>query len=81
MNLVVVESPTKARTIGKFLGSDYIIKASMGHVMDLPKSKIGIDFEHDFKPLYEMVNDKKQIIAELKSAAKNALPVVDNSWQ
>ena len=76
MNLVIVESPTKARTIGKFLGPDYIIRASMGHVMDLPKSKIGIDFEHDFAPLYETVDDKKQIIADLKSQAKKASQII-----
>lgn len=76
MKLVVVESPTKARTIGKFLGSDYVIKASMGHLMDLPKSTIGIDFEHDFKPLYELVADKRQIIADLKSTAKRASGVI-----
>jgi DNA topoisomerase-1 len=76
MKLVIVESPTKARTIGKFLGKDYVIKASMGHVMDLPKSKIGIDFEHDFKPLYEVVADKKQIISELKVAAKQADQII-----
>jgi len=70
MKLVVVESPTKARTIGKFLGPDYVIKASMGHIMDLPKSTIGIDFEHGFSPLYEVVKDKKQIISELKLNAK-----------
>ncbi len=76
MNLVIVESPTKARTIGKFLGKDYEIKASMGHVIDLPKSKIGIDFEHGFAPLYEMVADKKQIIADLKSSAKSAEQII-----
>ena len=76
MKLVIVESPTKARTIGKFLGKDYEIKASMGHVVDLPKSKIGIDFEHDFAPLYEIVADKKQIIADLKSAAKSAEQII-----
>jgi DNA topoisomerase I len=76
MKLVIVESPTKARTIGKFLGSDYIIKASMGHLMDLPKSTIGIDFEHDFKPLYELVGDKRQIIADLKSTAKKASGII-----
>src|SRR3990170_7605819 len=75
-SLVIVESPTKARTIGKFLGSDYVIKASMGHVMDLPKSKIGIDFEHNFKPLYEMVADKEEIIAELKTEAKKADQII-----
>ncbi len=76
MKLVIVESPTKARTIGKFLGKDYEIKASMGHVVDLPKSKIGIDFEHDFAPLYEIVADKKQIILELKSSAKSADQII-----
>ena len=75
-SLVIVESPTKARTIGKFLGKDYEIKASMGHVMDLPKSKIGIDFEHNFKPLYEMVADKEEIIAELKTEAKKADQII-----
>ena len=70
--LVIVESPTKARTIGKFLGSDYTIKASMGHLIDLPKSKLSIDLEHDFTPQYEIVTDKKKIIADLKSAAKSA---------
>jgi DNA topoisomerase I len=60
-NLVIVESPTKAKTITKFLGKDYIIKFSMGHVMDLPKSKMGIDIAHNFKPQYEIVEDKKQI--------------------
>ncbi|MDP2585858.1 MAG: DNA topoisomerase, partial [Candidatus Levybacteria bacterium] len=76
MNLVIVESPTKARTIGKFLGKDYIIKASMGHVVDLPKSTLAIDIEHDFKPLYEQVSEKKMIIAELKAAAKNAKEII-----
>ena len=64
-SLVIVESPTKARTIGKYLGKDFVIKASMGHVVDLPKSTLAIDIEHDFKPLYEQVLDKKQIIADL----------------
>ncbi len=76
MNLVIVESPTKARTISRFLGSDYTIKASMGHVIDLPKSKIGIDFDHGFTPLYEIVGDKKKIIAELKASAKTASSII-----
>lgn len=76
MNLVVVESPTKARTIGKFLGSDYTIKATIGHVIDLPKSTLAIDIEHDFAPLYEQVDGKKQIIAELKSLAKSADSII-----
>ncbi|MEK7092160.1 MAG: toprim domain-containing protein, partial [Patescibacteria group bacterium] len=72
MHLVIVESPTKARTIGKFLGKDFVIKASMGHVMDLPKSKLSVDVDHDFKPLYEIMPDKKAIIADLKKSAKTA---------
>jgi len=73
-NLVIVESPTKAKTIGRFLGNDYEIMASMGHIMDLPKSTMGIDIEHDFTPEYIMMPDKKKIISQLKSAGKN----VDN---
>jgi DNA topoisomerase-1 len=76
MNLVIVESPTKAKTIGKFLGSDYTIRASMGHVVDLPKSKLAIDIEHDFKPLYEQVVEKKKIISELKAIAKSAKEII-----
>lgn len=72
MHLVIVESPTKAKTISRFLGKDYAIKYSMGHVMDLPKSKLGIDLAHDFAPQYEVMADKKKIIAELRLAAKNA---------
>lgn len=71
-HLVIVESPTKARTISRFLGSEYEIKFSMGHLVDLPKSKLGVDIEHDFEPLLETVTDKKQIIADLKSSAKKA---------
>ncbi len=75
-SLVIVESPTKARTISKFLGKDYEIKFSMGHVMDLPKSKMGIDIEHNFTPLYEVIADKKKLIAELKSLAKSADKII-----
>ena len=50
--LVIVESPAKAKTIGKYLGSDYVVKASMGHLRDLPKKKMSIDIEHDFQPEY-----------------------------
>ena len=71
-NLVIVESPTKARTISRFLGKDYDIKFSMGHVIDLPKSKLGIDIKDDFAPQYELIEDKKKLISELKSAAKSA---------
>src|ERR1700726_2082152 len=75
-NLVIVESPTKAKTISKFLGKDYDIKYSMGHIMDLPKSKIGIDIEHDFTPLYEAIADKKKLISELKASAKTADTII-----
>ena len=71
-NLVIVESPTKAKTIGKFLGKDYEIIASMGHIMDLPKSTLGVDVEHDFKPDYKPLPDKKKILAQIKSASKGA---------
>ena len=69
-NLVIVESPTKARTIGKFLGKDYEIRASMGHIMDLPKSKLGVD-EKTLEPQYEVVSEKRMIIADLKDSSKN----------
>ena len=69
-SLVIVESPTKAKTISKILGSKYVVKASMGHVRDLPKSKTGIDVEHDFKPTYIVPMDKKKIVKELKSEVK-----------
>ncbi len=74
--LVIVESPTKARTISKFLGKDYNIKFSMGHVMDLPKSNMGIDIEHNFRPLYQVIVDKKKLIAELKTLAKSAERII-----
>lgn len=71
-NLVIVESPTKAKTISRFLGEDYNIKFSMGHIMDLPKSKLGIDIKNDFTPQYEVIEDKKKLINELQTAAKSA---------
>ena len=74
--LVVVESPTKAKTIGRFLGDGYEIVASMGHIMDLPKSTLGIDVEKNFAPDYQMMADKKKVIAELKSAAKTADKII-----
>src|SRR5215211_6473004 len=69
--LVVVESPSKAKTINKYLGSDYRVMASVGHVKDLPKKGIGIDFEKDFEPTYEVIPGKEKVIRELKSAAKD----------
>lgn len=75
-NLVIVESPTKAKTISRFLGQDYKIVASMGHIMDLPKSKLSIDIENDFKPDYQQMPDKKKIISELKSASLPAENII-----
>ena len=69
LNLVIVESPSKAKTIGKYLGPEYTVKASMGHLRDLPKSKMGVDFEKGFKPDYRPIVGKKEIIDDLKAAA------------
>lgn len=69
-HLIIVESPAKAKTLKKFLGAKYTIKASMGHIRDLPKKNLAIDIEHDFTPEYEISPDKKKIVAELKAAAK-----------
>ena len=71
-NLVIVESPSKAKTIGQYLGPDYVVKASMGHLRDLPKSKMGVDLEHDFTPQYIPVRGKESLIKELKTAAAQA---------
>ena len=74
-NLVIVESPAKAGTIQKFLGKDYIVKSSFGHIRDLQDKSLSIDVEHGFKPEYEIPSDKKKVVAELKKAAKNAKTV------
>ena len=74
-NLVIVESPAKAKTIEKYLGSGYKVTASMGHLRDLPKSKMGVDIEHGFEPQYIPVRDKKELINELKKEAKEAKTV------
>ena len=71
-NLVIVESPAKAKTIGKYLGPGYVVKASMGHVRDLPKSKIGVDIENGFTPDYQPIKGKEEIIGDLKKAAKGS---------
>jgi DNA topoisomerase-1 len=70
--LVIVESPAKAKTIGKYLGKKYSVKASMGHVIDLPKSQMGVDVEHDYTPKYITIRGKGPILKELKQAAKKA---------
>ncbi|MBZ5670851.1 MAG: type I DNA topoisomerase [Acidobacteriia bacterium] len=71
-SLVIVESPAKAKTINKYLGPDYTVKASMGHIMDLPKKDLGVDIGHGFKPTYITIPAKKNVIADLRSAATKA---------
>ena len=71
-SLVIVESPAKAKTIGKYLGKDFTVKACMGHLRDLPKSTLGVDLEHDFEPVYKPIKGKEDIISDLKKSAKAA---------
>ncbi|MHB0962682.1 MAG: type I DNA topoisomerase [Gemmatimonadaceae bacterium] len=73
--LVIVESPAKAKTIGRYLGASYAVKATVGHVRDLPERTLGIDVEHNFEPEYVTIPGKEKTLAELKSAAKNARSV------
>ena len=70
--LMIVESPHKAKTISKFIGKDYKVLASGGHIIDLPKSKLGIDVENEFKPQYTLISSKKELAKELKDEAKKA---------
>ncbi|MDD5426836.1 MAG: toprim domain-containing protein, partial [candidate division Zixibacteria bacterium] len=69
-NLVIVESPTKSKTLSRFLGKDYDILSTVGHIIDLPKSALGVDVENDFKPDYRVIKGKEKVINELKKAAK-----------
>ena len=69
-NLVIVESPAKAKTLEKYLGRDFQVKASVGHVVDLPKSKLGVDIKKDFAPDFHVIQAKKKVIDDLKKAAK-----------
>src|SRR5438094_2044779 len=71
-SLVIVESPAKANTINKYLGAEYVVKASLGHVKDLPKSKLGVDVENNFEPVYELIPGKEKVVKELRTAAKSA---------
>ena len=71
-NLVIVESPAKAKTIEKFLGSDYEVRASMGHIMDLPQKGLGVDVRHDFQPKYVVIEKKDRLVADLKAASRKA---------
>src|SRR5919201_2202329 len=70
-NLVIVESPAKARTLSKYLGRNYQVKASIGHVMDLPKSKLGVDIERDFAAEYHIIQGKAKVLEEIRKAAKD----------
>ena len=74
-NLVIVESPAKAKTIEKFLGKGYVVKSSFGHIRDLAKKGLGIDIANDFAPHYEISADKKKTVAELEKLAKEAKTV------
>ena len=71
-NLVIVESPAKAKTIEKYLGKDYVVKSSYGHIRDLAKKNLGVNVESDFRPVYEVDPEKKKLIAELKKSAKSS---------
>src|ERR1035437_9762696 len=71
-NLVIVESPAKAKTIGKYLGKQFVVKASIGHVKDLPKKDLSVDVDNDFKPVYEVIEGKRKLIQEIKAAPKGA---------
>ena len=70
--LVIVESPAKAKTIGKYLGKDFVVKACMGHLRDLPKSVLGVDVEQDFEPVYKPIKGKEDVIKDLKKSAEAA---------
>ncbi|GIX06408.1 MAG: hypothetical protein KatS3mg115_0811 [Candidatus Poribacteria bacterium] len=74
--LVIVESPAKAKTINRILGQGYLVKASMGHIRDLPPSREAVDVEHDFQPEYVVIDGKKRVLAELKRAAKGASEIL-----
>ena len=74
--LIIVESPTKARTLTRFLGNEYRIEASMGHIRDLPQKRLGVDINHDFEPTYTVPNDKKEIAKKLQAAAANASSII-----
>ena len=75
-NLVIVESPSKAKTIKKYLGPGYDVVASMGHVRDLPENRLSVDVKHDFKPKYTVIKGKEKLVDELKKTAANS----DKVW-
>ncbi|MGD9124178.1 MAG: toprim domain-containing protein, partial [Desulfarculaceae bacterium] len=71
-NLLIVESPAKARTITKYLGPDFVVKASVGHVVDLPPKEMGVDVEKDFEPAYQIIKGKEKVVRDLKKASAKA---------
>jgi DNA topoisomerase-1 len=75
-HLVIVESPAKARTVHRYLGNQYLVRASMGHIRDLPRQRLGVDIEHDFEPEYEVIPERKKTVAELREFAKQCEAVL-----
>ena len=75
-HLVIVESPAKAKKISEYLGADYRVEASIGHIRDLPEKNMGVDIEHDFRPDYEIAPKKKKRVTELKNFAKSADEII-----
>ena len=75
-NLVIVESPAKAKTIEKFLGKDYIVKSSFGHIRDLSKKDLGINIDDEFRPVYEIPGDKKKVVDELTKLIEEATGLI-----
>src|SRR5712691_5497520 len=76
--LVIVESPAKAKTINKYLGKQYVVMASLGHVKDLPKKDLAVDVENGFEPRYEVIEGKKKLIGEVKGPRKKGIP---SNWR
>src|SRR6185437_14176991 len=80
-NLVIVESPAKAKTIEKFLGSDFEVRASMGHIMDLPRKGLGVDVRHDFEPKYVVIEKKDRLVADMKAETVYLAPDPDREGE
>src|ERR1700690_4108470 len=76
MNLIIVESPTKARTLTRFLKGDFTVEASIGHIRDLPKADLGVEIENNFDPKYVIPTDKRKRVSELKELAKKADEII-----
>ena len=79
--LVIVESPAKAKTIKKYLGGDYEVIASMGHVRDLPKARLCVDVKNDFKPKYAIIKGKEKLVSELKDSDAAVLGASALAWE